>query len=109
MVSNSDIIARAEGDLQRAEAAAMRAREALAKAEAEATRAKMVTNLYWRFKERGKVRSSASQPIMRFYYFFDDEGLRYPLHPPALLSKISNLCNVAFTPDLLSRYLPFSI
>lgn len=49
MVSNSDIIARAEADLQRAEAAAMRAREALAKAEAEASDLKAFIRTFQRY------------------------------------------------------------
>ena len=51
MVSNSDIIARAEGDLQRAEAAAARAREALAKAEAEASDLKAFIRTFQRYVE----------------------------------------------------------
>jgi len=49
MVSNSDIIARAEGDLQRAEATAMRAREALAKAEAEVSDLKAFLRTFQRY------------------------------------------------------------
>jgi hypothetical protein len=40
-----------------------------AKAEAEATRAKMVTNLYWRFKERGKVRRQCITTNYAFLIF----------------------------------------
>lgn len=70
MVANVDIIARAQGDLQRAEAAALRAREALAKAEAEASDLKAFIRTYQRYVEeptasRDTEHSANARPIAK--------------------------------------------